>query len=384
MDRSDMLLVGLGGGGGNLFDTIIDTDQKFHGYFINTSITDIESLNNYNPVIKNGYCLSTGNGVGRKRNIAKELVKSSWLNLFDIMQRFNQKHIVLGASLGGGSGSSELSVILEGIDMNNSDPDSIPFDKNITLILILPSLNSPEEILQNAIDTWEEIRTRKCITNIIFVDNDSPIGQGLSEKQKEKAINEAFADVFDSIFDVTEDNGTNFDEGNLGNILTAKGCLYFYDITGYANIEDAMKHRQKHSPLAEMFIPENTLEILNDGSTAIKCGRYGISFSNPNYNRSYLYKNFKARYECYEGNNVYDRNMIIISGCYPPIDTLQLLEHELEERSAKNSENLFDFSLFEVSTKNRKTQKQQIQENKQPSDINTPKKKKKMKKNLFR
>ena len=147
MDRSNMLLVGLGGAGGKLTDAIMDIDQRFQGYFINTSITDIESLNNYNPIIKNGYCTSTANGVGRKRELGKELAKSTWLNVIDNIQRFTQPHICISAGIGGGSGGAELSIMLEGIDKINEDEDSIDFNKKITLILILPSINSPSFLI---------------------------------------------------------------------------------------------------------------------------------------------------------------------------------------------------------------------------------------------
>ena len=377
MDRSDILPVGLGGGGGNLINSLIDVDNRWQGYFINTSITDIQSLSNCNNIIKNYYCISTSNGVGRKRDLGKELTKNTFLNIYDNLQKFSQKKIIFVASLGGGSGSAELSIILEGIDTMGD------FNKDITLILIIPSLNSSDEILRNALDTWNEISKRKCVTNIIFVDNNSNVGYYSSEKEKEMAINNIFAKQFDSIFDIPEDNGTNFDEGNLGNLLNDKGVLYFYDLGDYEDINKAMNNKDKNSVLAPMYIPKEQLEILPDNTNAIICGRYGLSFSY-DYNRNYFYKHFRPKYESYEGINVYGNNLLLISGCYPPIDTLNLIEHELEDRKKKNSNNDFDFSMFSIGNNNNFT-KDSVENVVKESNINNiPKTKKKMKKNLFR
>ena len=43
MNRNELIFCGLGGGGSRLVDTIMTTDPRFAGYFINTSMTDIES-----------------------------------------------------------------------------------------------------------------------------------------------------------------------------------------------------------------------------------------------------------------------------------------------------------------------------------------------------
>lgn len=376
MDRSDMLLIGLGGGGGNLTNSIIEVDNRWQGYFINTSITDIKSLSNCNDIIKNYYCISTSNGVGRNRQLGKELAKNTWLNIYDGIQRYNQKNIIFISSLGGGSGSAELSIILEGIDSLDD------FDKTITLILIIPSLNSSDKILQNALDTWNEISKRKCVTNMIFVDNNSNIGYYSNEIKKEKGINDLFAEQFDSIFDIPEDNGTNFDEGNLGNILNDKGVLYFYNLGDYDDINKAMNNKDNNSVLSPMYIPENQLELLPDKTNAIICGRYGLSFSN-DYNKNYFYKNFRPKYESYEGTNAYGNNLLLISGCYPPIDSLSLIEHELDDRKKRSLNNGdFDFSMFTVGNKNNFTKDVVNEVTRENNKI--PKVKKKMKKNLFR
>ena len=129
MDRSDVLLVGLGGAGGNLVDTIVNKNPMFECLFINTSITDIQSLTNSNEEVENFYCISKINGVGRDRTKGKAFAKQRGLNILDTISRYNQKKIYLVTSFGGGSGSSILSVLTEGIDKFIANGEE--FDKDI-------------------------------------------------------------------------------------------------------------------------------------------------------------------------------------------------------------------------------------------------------------
>lgn len=369
MDRSDILLIGLGGAGGCLVDSIVTKNPMFECLFINTSITDIESLNNANEYTENFYCISKKNGVGRNREVGKAFAKQRGLNILDTINKYTQNTIYLVSSLGGGSGSSILSVITEGIDKIGSD-----FNKKINVICILPALDSSNIILNNTIDTWNEVMNRKCINSMIFIDNNN-INNSSNINSSESDINDSFSELFDSIFDIPVDNGTNFDEGNLGNILNDKGCLYIYDLNGYSNIEEAIKNKDVNSTMAKMYVNNINTEVLNHENVAIKCGYIGISFNNENYNKSYIYKNYlpDSRKEVYIGDNSYENDILLLSGMLPPMDAIGLIEHELKTRK-ENVDKGIDFSNF--SSNNVSVAKENKVENKL-------KKKKKLPKNLF-
>ena len=380
MDRSDILLVGLGGAGGNLVDTIVNKNPMFECLFINTSITDIQSLTNSNEEVENFYCISKVNGVGRDRTKGKAFAKQRGLNILDTISRYNQKKIYLVTSFGGGSGSSILSVLTEGIDKFIANGEE--FDKDINLIAILPSLDSSTEILQNTKDTWNEVMSKKCITSIIPISNNC-ITDCSNINNSEEDINNNFADIFDSIFDIPIDNGMKFDAGNLGNILNDKGFLYFYDLGDYGNIEEAMNNKDNNSCLAPIYTDKNfNMEIQADNSIAIKCGYVGVSFDSEDYNKSYIYKNFKndKDKETYVGENVYEHNILILSGMLPPLDIMTMLEHELKDRNkiSNNTSNM-DFSKFTIGDNN-SVENNTVNEN---SKVPTKKKKRKLPKHLF-
>jgi hypothetical protein len=343
-NRNDVLLVGLGGAGNNLVDTIVSTSPLFQQLYINTSITDVKSLNSYDEDLKNFMIISTTNGVGRDRQLGKKFAEQYGYNMIDTLLKYQQEHIYLITSLSGGSGSSILSVLLRGIEDMKNDND---FNKNIHLICIIPSLKSSDKLLSNAKETWGEILNYKCVNSMIFIDNDTNLIKGNDEDLRETEINEKFAEIFDSLFDIPIDNGRKFDDRNLGNILNSKGCLYFYELEGgRSSVEVAYSKAVNNSLLPKMFKNEVNTEISREGNTLIKCSYLGISFNDESYNKDYIKDKFIVKNETYIGKNI-EKNLIIMSGCYPHFYTMSLIAHELDDRKTNNTnDNDLDFSNF--------------------------------------
>lgn len=328
MFRNDLVLIGLGGAGNRLVDTIINVDDRFQNYFINTSITDLESLENFNRDTRNFLCISQQNGVGRNKNIGKSFAEQSSSIIVDKILSFQQNTIFLASSLGGGSGSSILTTTLDAFTQIR---DMGSFDKTVNLICIIPDLKSPEVILRNSIQTWTDIFKYKDIVNsIIFIDNGS-LRELSDDEDRESYINQEFAELFDSIFDIPLSNGIKFDNGNLSNVLNDKGCLYFYNLkNNMGNINLALRKAEQESVLAKMDMTEqSTLEI--DGKRVIKCGYLGVSLNDEKYHMEELVKNYHVRREVYDGFNE-ENNLVILSGCTPPNATMGSINLEIKER----------------------------------------------------
>lgn len=342
MLREDAIYLGLGGAGGRLVDTILASDDRFMGYFINTSITDLQSLYHFNHLTKNYFCISQQNGVGRDRNIGKAYAEQQCVSIINKIFNYQQETIYLVFSLSGGSGSSIASAILNQVSkLRELDA----FDKVINAICILPDLNSPDVLLRNAIETWNEIISSKAINSLIVIDNNVNLS-ALNQNDKEIKINETFVKMFDSIFDIPNVNGINFDGGNLSNVLNDKGCLYIYDIpSNCGSIEVALNKAESNSVLAKMFkTSKNTVENV-DGSTSISCGYVGISLTDELYDSNYILKNYSSKKETYIGENE-DKNLLLISGCLPPFHAIQVIETELLDREKNSASNDDDEDIF--------------------------------------
>lgn len=346
MNRSDVLIMPLGGGGGRLGDSILNQDPRFQGFFVNTSMTDLENCENVNTKINNYYCISTQNGVGRDRELGKDYASQYGYSILDMISKYQQRVIWMVVSFGGGSGSAILSVLLEAIEQLGG------INKTINLIGILPNLSSPDVILSNTIDTWSEIIASKCINSMMFVSNDAFSEIYDNENDKELAINESFANSFNAIFDIPEVNGIKFDNGNLTNLLCDKGCLYFYDLpSGHQSVQVALRKAEQYSVLARMYKTDKNTRLLEDGTKAIECGYLGISFNDEDYKSSYIEEVFKSRMETYVGVND-SKNLVLLSGCLPPVNVINTISYELEDRAKrKNNKEDIDYSQFIVKKK---------------------------------
>jgi hypothetical protein len=345
-NRNEITLIGCGGAGGKLVDELLNVDPRFQAYFINSSITDINTLDHKDDLDKNYLCISNNNGAGRSRELGKAYSKKYGWSILDKIESFDNKNIWFVASLGGGSGSSIVSVMLAAIKQKIDDPEDV-FDKTINLIGILPRLDSSDDILKNTLETWNEIFSYGVVNNMIFVDNNNIIdGQYLTEEE----INERFSILFDSIFEIPMNNGRNFDTGNLGRVLDAKGCTYIYDLpSDCTTMEQAIKEADSSSVLAKMYKTKNNTVIDPiDGKEKLKCAFVGTSFNNDNYIHEDVLMNYKWQDGDFNGYND-ENNLIIVSGCYPPLYSIQVIKAELEDRQReKEKEKVTNFSEFVV------------------------------------
>lgn len=389
MNRSDLLLVSLGGAGNKLADAIMDTDYRYQGLFINTSITDLETLKHCNTQTKNFICISTQNGVGRNRSLGKSYAESYVMTIIEkILNYVQQDTIYLLSSLGGGSGSAILSVLLEKIAELKTTGE---FDKTVNLICIIPDLKSPDVILKNSLNTWSEtLRTSGCVNSMIFINNGTQI-EGIRDiEKKEVVINEKFASLFDSVFEIPTNNGHKFDSGNLSNILKDKGCLYIYDLpSGYNNVIEAFKKSEQESILPSIYkSTKNTYVDEETGRVKLRCGYLGISLSDEEYNKASIEKNYIVRRELYVGQND-EKNLVLISGCLPPSGAMENIKMELDERSKReNFDDMMSFEEFVIDMADTSTNKDTTAKNAShqvPSQESQNKPLKKvMKKSLFK
>lgn len=330
MDKGDFALIGCGGAGGNLVDNIAQRDARYAPYYLNTSKTDIQSLATHDDIAQNYYTISTQNGVGRDKIKGEAFARQRAYNMLDIMLKMPQETIYLVSSFSGGSGSSIISVLVDEISKISGG-----FTKKVNLIGILPSLKSPDIMLENAKLTWNSIMAnKKYINSMIFVDNNAhiPNEENMKAAEKELAINDIFGSLFDRLFDIPLDNGTKFDSGNLGNILNDKGCLYLYDLPDdCGSFEIALSKAETQSVLCKMFTnAKNTIKV--GDKVKIKCNYVGISTVMPQYNIDAISKKICNEKEAYSGQNTYSDNILLMSGCLPPVSTMKLIDAELTER----------------------------------------------------
>ena len=377
INKSNSVLVGLGGAGGSITDKIISTEPLFDGFFINTSSNDMEVLENYNKELGNGLILGTSNGSGTDRNIGKMITHNKGYIVLDRLINLPQDHIWFISSLSGGSGSAILTTVLGAIKELKQDGD---FDKTIHVISVLPKIKSPKIILENCKESWNELlQYSDVIASMIFIDNDSKIANNYSILEGEKVINNNFAEQFISIFDMA--TSPQFDNADLSNILN-DGVLYFYELDETCSSIDIMLQKAStFTTLSKMFKNEMNTDFNSDGEIKTKCGYIGLSLADNSININNILNKFLPSKEVYMGENEYEKNILLISGCLPPFEKIQLINKELEDINKNNINNGIDFSQFVIPS----TVKEEKFKEFNPNNHNEDKpKKRKLKKNLFK
>ena len=380
INKSNSVLVGLGGAGGSITDEIITNEPLFDGFFINTSSNDMDVLENYNKELGNGLILGTTNGSGTDRNIGKMITQNKGYIVLDRLINLPQDHLWLISSLSGGSGSAILTTILGAIKELKQDGD---FDKEIHVIPVLPRIDSPEVILNNCKETWNELlQFTDIISSMIFIDNDSKLALGCNTLEGESVINKHFSEQFISIFDMA--TSPQFDSADLSNILN-DGILYFYELdSSCSGIEIMLQKAYTFTTLPKMFKNEMNTEFDSNGEVKTKCGYIGLSLSDKNIDTENILNKFSPSKEIYVGENEDDKNILLISGCLPPFDKIQYINKELEKRKNKNKNNSFDFTQFIIPSNNNNESKNEKFKDFIPEEDNNKHKKRRLKKNLFK
>ena len=321
MNYNECLFVAIGEGAGKLIDELVNRNKKYVSLFINTNYQDVRKLKN----AKNIY-VPAGNakGSGRSRTKAKEYAKEYYQEMINAIMDFHlQKNIFVCYSMDGGSGSGIAPVILRMLIKMNEERN---LGKKINSISILPKFDVSKEGLSNTIDCWNETLAIKGINSMYFIDN--------NKRDALQEINIEFSKLFDNAMKIPNQigEGTMIDSSDLEKIMLAKGCNAIYELP--INEED--------TKVATIKSIKNS--IFADFNT-IKCTHILTSFNQ--FNHKEVRNEFQAREEYLEGYNN-STNIIVAGGFRPPINSIEYIQMELQERLSRIDKNEEDFSSYIV------------------------------------
>ena len=165
MEKSKILLVGLGQGAGNIVDGLLSRNKNYNGLFFNSSLFDIKPLKNAN-MDKNVYLYPGTDGSGRDRNKSKEMIKDNANAIGTLLRKYPQTEVmVVFTSMAGGTGSGAIKTFIQIASA------AIPTAK-VNVVAILPSLTEDQLSFKNTIECWNDINSViNLISDIKFVDN---------------------------------------------------------------------------------------------------------------------------------------------------------------------------------------------------------------------
>lgn len=331
MDRQNCLIIGCGGCGCKQLDELLNIDNRYASLFVNTNLAEMDILDNYTE--RNSFYIPNADGTGKDRSLAKKYFTEEQANLIGLLRKFaNQPYIYLLASADGGTGSAAIIALSKIINV------FLP-EKQVNIILTIPSLNVNRKSLENTIDTWNELislRTKKIIKSIQFIDNNKEFANNTTNK--ETLINKKAMTIFDKSFDMVDGSIDNSDLEKAHNYPGYKIILPLKNI--FNNISEAIIDARNESVF---YLPE----INTDNSTIYQCKQM-LGSINEVYNEKELNKVIES-FEFSKINVTDDESILMLSGCKIPRDIIELINEALKEtieRETRFDDNNNDDDLF--------------------------------------
>lgn len=305
MNKSRVAVIGTGGCGNKLLDTLLNIDNRYVSLFCNTNIKEMEILDNYNRNT-NALYISGAAGSGRDSKVAKELIKNDKARVGDYLKnRFSQSSGIdtffILASGDGGSGSGSVSLLTQLIKK------SVNPDAKINLLIAAPKLSEKELSFINFKRLWNDISKlieSGMINSIQFIDNNKMID--------EESFNYEVMKEFDNSLSI---NSIEIDEEDSKRVNTANG----YKVTLNIN--------SKHKPL-KMAV-DNAIKTSNFILPEhLECDYMlsyldGDIFDSNNLDRLFtVYGMTKSDYHSVED----EPNIIVLGGCEMPSHYIESIE----------------------------------------------------------
>ena len=343
MDKSSILVTGLGQCGGRLADIMKEFNGRYTTNYINSSLGDIKGLKHAD--LDNNVLIYSGtDGSGRIREKGKKFFETDAIRVADFIGKFRQfKHSVVCTSLDGGTGSGTLIHYVKLLKR-------LMPTMTITVVGVLPKLALEPLNLDNAKKCLKEYEKyiKDLVNGLILINNEK------CDMNYEQINLEAISmiDAFFGMVGHHEDG--SIDNGNLNNVITAGGYISLFKLPNVKNvsIRDAMKQAKEKSIFA---LPES-----------FRCLFGAVNVVEEMYNKDSICEKIKAKKTTYSTYNKKGLNLVALSGCSMPNDDIDDLIDELKTRQEDDDDyeiegfNISDDEEDTVDTKPKKQEKTNI------------------------
>lgn len=311
MEKSKILLVGIGQGAGNLVDDMLSKSKKYNGLFFNSSLGDIKPLKNAD-LDKNVFIYPGADGSGRDRSKADAMIRDNANAIGEKLKSYPQTDlVVVFTTMSGGTGSGSIKTFIKITKM------ALPSAK-INVVAVLPNYYEEDELsLRNAIECWNDINSvMNLISDIKFVDN--------TKRRTYNDINKEVVELLDSAYGMVGiHKDGNIDKNDSFRINTAEGTgLVLMLEDNFRDAKVAIDRAIKSS----IFALPNSYD----------CDYLGINVKQNGYNPSDIaeeFEVFKTTYKTYNNNF----NLVVLGGLETPKEAVEVLELSLKERTNRRS-----------------------------------------------
>lgn len=315
MDKKKIAVIGVGGAGNKMLDTLMGIDGRYVPVFCNTNIREMEDLNFFNAD-RNSLYLSNAEGTGRDREKAQEVIKQDQDRVIDFFaSKFAPTSgistFIILSSADGGTGSGSTPLLAKCIKRINPDA-------KVNVVIAMPSKKEKELSLRNTMGLWNEIiqlKNKKIIDAIQFIDN--------NKMENEVEFNEATMKELDDSIAI---NYNEIDAVDSEKVNTARGYKVVLRLD--PSISDMKKAIDMAIRKSNFIMPEDDFD----------CDYLMASFDEEHY----IKEECKNMFDVFELDK-YDyndegKNMIVLGGVKIPKEYIGTIEEALKDLKRKKRE----------------------------------------------
>lgn len=341
MERSQILITGLGQCGCNFANLMKEKNGRYTPIFINSSQGDLKDLKHVNFDV-NTFIYSGTDGSGRNRDKAEGFIQNDKLRLASFLKKYlTFKYTTVFFSTDGGTGSGTAKEYIQTIKMINPG-------LKVNVVAILPNLKEDSLQLKNSLACLQDLsKISDLINDIKFVNNNK--GTNYND------INRRVVSDIDTEYSLIAHSSIgSIDEDNLANVASCKGYGVILSLpTNYSDLSEAFVTARENSVFS---IP-----------SVLECTYGAICVKDTDYKMEELLEYVSADETVYKSYNS-KTNVICLGGCAMPYDEFSDIENELKERelNKKSSNRTRGFNYNSSVTK--KNEKEEAKEDR-PSFI---------------
>ena len=312
MNKSQILVVGLGQCGGTLADKMKSKNRRYTTVYINSSLGDTELLEFANEEV-NTFNYAGADGSGRDRDKARIFIENDSARLATFFKRFSQfKTMLVFTSLDGGTGSGSIFTFVQIIK-------TLYPNIKINVVGVLPKLTEQDLQLKNTLKCCEDLsKISDLINDIKFINNNKRSNSDYDE------INEEVIDDIDTSYGmVGHSSEGSIDENNLENVCTSQGYGVILKLPkNHGDLKEALDIAVKNSIFS---IP-----------TKLDCSYGAINVVKDDYNLDRVVGLINADQTIYKTYNE-EYNVITLGGCTIPMYDIECIKLELQDRNKNKS-----------------------------------------------
>lgn len=231
MFKNSILNISFGQGAGNIGQLM--EQQGILNLAINTSKQDLDTLN-----VKHKYLIKNGQGCGKDRNKSKKLVVNDFENILAIINNILDtnntiKHIFIGFTMGGGSGSGGGPMLAKLIANEYSNI-------NVCVYTVIPSKNEPFKAQYNACECYRELIKIENLGSMFFLDN--------NKHENKFIINRYFVDDLMEFLKIPDEDKSSKGNIDIEEMNTILSCNLMINIS----VTDENNHQINPSILVDI------------------------------------------------------------------------------------------------------------------------------------